>query len=182
MNKDRKEFELGPEKKRNGIGLLPCNRRDMWSEEETGHIGILQIIEWLKLPISNSNVRFQFKFALSCPPPFRIILSSYNLGWQPLRPFWKASEVRSFPSCCSNTFVRWHYWSQTQQEVSHPTLLIWTCSSKKQLIETTIKTIQTIETVPTGFCWSRHHSSSRSPPGKWKKDNGNVMIANDRTN
>lgn len=105
-----------------------------------------------------------------------------NLCWQPLRPFWKASEGRCFPPCCSNTFVRWHYWSQTQQEVSHPALLVWICSSKKPLIETTIKTVLTIKTVQTVFCWSRHYSASRSPPGKWGKDDGNLRRANGRHN
>lgn len=105
-----------------------------------------------------------------------------NLCWQPLRPFWKASDVRCFPSCCSNTFVRWYYWGQTQQEVSHPALLTWTCSSKKQLIETIIKTVQAIKTVQTVLCWSRHYSASRSPPGKWKQDDWNLTIANDRPN
>lgn len=40
--------------------------------------------------------------------------------------------------------MRGHYWSQTEQEVSHPALVVAACSSMKQLIET-IKTIQTIK-------------------------------------
>lgn len=163
MNK-RYEWE---KKIRNWIGF-PATEGTYRVRRKQCMSDISKIIETLKLPMSNFNVRFQFKFALSYPPPFPVIFSSLwstnylleypafilklvfyvnlkeleghmvnscwnHLCWQPLRPFWKTSEGRCFPSCCSNTSVRWHYWSQTQQQVSHPALWVWTCSSKKHL-------------------------------------------------